>query len=215
MSHFSWNLRRVQFVLSSLHSKISLLHKHSTNGMRFLSNQFSKEYRGIERLLVLLINDMSSFVGGIQSNLGIALMQAWHQLEAALSNMSSKPSVEALIAVQDEYVNNLKVNFVLWNNSALKNKLGSLCSSILRVESLLNNLTSSNINETIAAVHASARQFQSDIDELIAVLNMEEIQRPNGDSLNFMDFADWNEYHRHRSGFDEQKFRLTHHSVLS
>lgn len=33
MSHFSWNLRRVHFVLASLHAKMAHLHKHAHPGM--------------------------------------------------------------------------------------------------------------------------------------------------------------------------------------
>lgn len=168
------------------------------------------ELRGLERLLVLLISEMNAFINGVMTGAGVALMHAWTRFERTVGAQAPQAtSVETLIGAHDAYLEDLKRFFVLWSNSALKNKLGSLCSVILKTESLVASLTSANVNETIATVHASARHFQAEMDDLLHIVRRGDLGAdPTGDMISFVDFADWNDYHGRRAGFDERKYRL-------
>jgi hypothetical protein len=192
----------------------------------------------VKRLLTLLMNEMSSFVGGIMSQLGIVLMNSWNELCHSLS-YRPKQSIESLIEIHEQYLDSLKKNFCLWSNSNLKNKLGSLCSFILKLESLVDTSFSyhqglchiekrtdshssySKDEPLLSALQKNSPKMIQDL--LIGIHGCARAFQSEFDEfilifnkqnftldfhLSLLDFCDWNEYHRRRMGFDERKYQI-------
>ena len=85
---------------------------------------------------------MNTFIAGVLDNLGISLLKPWVDLNKTFSGSNAlilNENVESIIQIHETYLEALRASFGMWNIGALKNKLGLLCSIMLKAESLLES----------------------------------------------------------------------------
>lgn len=138
LSHFSWNMRRAQYINHSAMEKLNNLKKPLASMFSFFTFSVVGELQGALKILRFLVNEMHAFISGIMSHLGLTLMQCWNELETKFKK-NPKPCIDSIIQIHENYVQQLKCSFILNSNATLKNKLGALCGVMLKAESLVDS----------------------------------------------------------------------------
>lgn len=210
LGHFLWSLKRVEFQLSLAWGRLVKTFRIGKVHRR----QFDESFILDQKRMELLVGEMKSFIQQVL-NLAYHAMQGPHQ--DMVKNMRTIcVTVDDLIREHDAFIVKVKDGFGPWSDNKIRAKLGQVCASCLRIDSLVRHHCASVLNnidvsgdqqrqrfEQRAAFQTVARTFQSELDEFMAWMR----QDGDRDNLEFcLASLDLSGYHSRRPIYDVKKY---------
>lgn len=123
MSHFLWSLKRVEFAVSAQWGRLTRARRLFTGG----------ELAVDQRRLELLIAEMHTF---IQQLLSAAYQSIEGLHQKMIISLKVANSVDQMISLHGDFIKAVKRSFLPWSLPTLRTKLGQICASCLRADSL-------------------------------------------------------------------------------